>query len=285
VAAKQRLDLALVERGLAQTRTEAQGLIMAGRVRSGTHVLSKAGQPVDRLLPLEVTYPETVFASRGGLKLEAALERFAVPVAGRVAIDVGASTGGFTDVLLRRGARRVYAVDVGYGQLAWELRQDERVVVLERTNIRYLESASLGGEPPSLATIDVSFISLEKVLPAVSLLLTPHGQVVALIKPQFEAGRGQVGKGGVVRSPEVHHQVLTRVLTAALAEGWHPRGLMASPIKGPAGNREFLTLLDKDDPGGTPLDVAQAVDAALAEGTVDLAPAVQPLADPHMESD
>jgi 23S rRNA (cytidine1920-2'-O)/16S rRNA (cytidine1409-2'-O)-methyltransferase len=259
-----RLDLALVERGLATSRTQAQALIMAGRVRSGTLVLSKAGQPVADVQPLEVVQRETPYASRGGQKLEAALERFAVDVTGVVALDVGASTGGFTDVLLRRGARRVYAVDVGYGQLAWVLRQDPRVVVRERTNIRYLERAALGGEPPALATIDVSFISLDKVLPAVHRLLVPDGQAVALIKPQFEAGKGRVGKGGVVRSPEVHREVLARVLDVAAQGGWQPRGVMASPLLGPAGNREFLALLSKGGPPGG-LVVDMAIEQALHE--------------------
>lgn len=260
---KQRLDLALVERGLAESRTQAQALIMAHRVRSGTAVLSKAGLAVDDTLPLDVTHPEVSFASRGGTKLDAALERFAVDVRDAVALDVGASTGGFTDVLLRRGARHVYAVDVGYGQLAWTLRQDPRVSVLERTNIRYLES--LPAEPPDLATIDVSFISLEKVLPAVARLLAPRGRAVALIKPQFEAGRGQVGKGGVVRSPVIHRAVLARILQIAQGEGWTPCGLMASPLRGPAGNREFLVLLSRR-PGDQPLGAMDAaIESALAE--------------------
>ncbi len=263
--AKLRLDLALVERGLVENRTRAQALIMAGRVRSGTVILSKPGHLVGEDQALEVTYPETQFASRGGTKLEAALEHFGVEVTGAIALDVGASTGGFTDVLLRRGASRVYAVDVGYGQLAWTLRQDPRVVVLERTNIRYLESHDLGGNSPALATIDVSFISLEKVLPAVYRLLTPQGRVVALIKPQFEAGQQQVGRGGVVRSPEVHRSVLAHVLDAARQGGWHPIDLMASPLRGPAGNREFLVLLDKAATEGELDEWGPAIDRAMME--------------------
>jgi 23S rRNA (cytidine1920-2'-O)/16S rRNA (cytidine1409-2'-O)-methyltransferase len=266
VAAKTgtRLDLALVERGLAASRTQAQALIMAGKVRSGTVVLSKPGQVVPPAQPLEVVAPPTPYASRGGAKLEAALQRFAVDVAGLVALDAGASTGGFTDVLLRRGAARVYAVDVGYGQLAWALRQDPRVVVRERTNIRYLESEALEGPPPALATIDVSFISLEIVLPAVYRLLTPEGQAIALIKPQFEAGRALVGKGGVVRSPQVHRDVLVRVLGAAAQGGWQPLGVMASPLRGPAGNREFLAHLSKGH-AAADLDLGAAIERALDE--------------------
>ena len=272
MAAKQRLDLALVQRGLVPTRAQAQALIMARRVRSGTDVLSKAGAPVSDEQPLEVTQPEVVFASRGGLKLEAALQGFGLEVRDHVAIDVGASTGGFTDVLLRRGAGRVYAVDVGYGQLAWELRQDQRVTVLERTNIRYLEREALNGPSPDLAAIDVSFISLEIVLPAVRRLLVPHGWAVALIKPQFEAGRGQVGKGGVVRSAEVHRRVLARVLDSAIQGGWQPRGLLASPLLGPAGNREFLTYLSLTTVGPA-FDVPAAIEEVLASPTSrDVAP-------------
>ncbi|GAC1430335.1 MAG: TlyA family rRNA (cytidine-2'-O)-methyltransferase [Chloroflexota bacterium] len=265
MATKQRLDLALVERGLASTRTQAQALIMAGRVRAGTTVLTKAGQPVAHDQALEITQPETMFASRGGTKLDSALESFEMDVRGLVAIDVGASTGGFTDVLLRRGVQRVYAVDVGYGQLAWELRQDPRVVVLERTNIRYLTAEALGGVAPSLAVIDVSFISLEKVLPPVHRLLGPDGRAVALIKPQFEAGRGHVGKGGVVRSPDVHRRVLATVLDAARRGGWWPCRLMASPLRGPAGNREFLAVLSKNEVMPA-LDVTDAIERALTAG-------------------
>src|SRR5438067_1072997 len=226
---KKRVDVLLLERGLAESRTRAQALIMAGRVRAGDRVLSKPGDMIDEATPLAVEQPETAYASRGGEKLAFAFDRFGLDVAGLVALDVGASTGGFTDVLLRRDAQRVYAVDVGYGELAWALREDPRVVVKERTNIRYLESLP---EQPDLATIDVSFISLEKVLPVVWRLLGPEGLVVALIKPQFEAGRGAVGKGGIVRDPKTHRDVLERVMTFAAAGGWHARGLVASPVLG-----------------------------------------------------
>ena len=262
---KKRLDVLVVEQGLAENRTRAQALIMAGRVRVGDRVLTKPGDAVDERTALSVDAPETSYVSRGGEKLAHALDRFGLDVAGMVALDVGASTGGFTDVLLRRGARRVYAVDVGYGDLAWTLREDPRVVVMERTNIRYLQSLP---EQPDLATIDVSFISLEKVLPVVWRLLAgdpAHGEglVVALIKPQFEAGRGAVGKGGVVRDPGTHRAVLERVLAFAAAGGWRLRGLVASPVLGRSGNREFLALWSEAP--ATPVDIAAAIDAAMAQ--------------------
>jgi 23S rRNA (cytidine1920-2'-O)/16S rRNA (cytidine1409-2'-O)-methyltransferase len=238
--AKQRLDQLLVERGLATGRGQAHQLIVNGHVRSGERVLDRPGLAVVVDLPLQVEQPEIRYVGRGGIKLAAALDRFPVNVAGVTALDTGASTGGFTDVLLRRGASRVYAVDVGYGQLAWELRNDSRVVVMERTNIRYLQELP---EQPALATIDVSFISLDLVLPVVQRLLTPQGQAVCLVKPQFEAGKSQVGKGGVVRDPEAHAMVLRRVLRRARDDGWRLGGLMISPITGPAGNREFLAWL------------------------------------------
>ena len=258
---KKRLDVLMVERGLAESRTRAQALIMAGRVRLGDRVLSKPGDSVDEAAALAVEQPETAYVSRGGEKLAHALDSFGLDVTGLVALDVGASTGGFTDVLLRRGAVRVYAVDVGYGDLAWSLRADSRVVVLERTNIRYLQSLP---EAPALAVVDVSFISLEKVLPAVWRLLCADGNVVALIKPQFEAGRGAVGKGGVVRDPATHRAVLERVLAAAAAEGWQARGLTVSPLLGRAGNREFLALWSKLA-HEAPLDITAAIEAAMAE--------------------
>ena len=238
----------MVDRGLAGGRGESQRLIAAGLVRAGGRVLDRPGQAVPLDIPLIVERPAVSYASRGGLKLAAALDRFPVPVEGVVAIDTGASTGGFTDVLLRRGAARVYAIDVGYGQLAWTLRIDPRVVVMERVNIRYLHELP---ERPALATIDVSFISLDLVLPAVRRLLTSDGQAICLIKPQFEAGRRYVGKGGVVRDPEAHAMVLRRVLQRARDDGWRVGGLLCSPITGPAGNREFLAWLhhgpDPDD--------------------------------------
>ncbi len=233
---RERLDVLLVERNLAASRTQAQRLIRAGLVRIADQVFDKPGTQVAMDAAIEVQAPPR-FASRGGEKLEAALVRFGLDVAGVIAADVGASTGGFTDCLLQRGACRVYAVDVGYGQLDWRLRGDERVVVMERTNARYLESLP---EPVDLVTADVSFISLGLILPAAVRWLRPDGQVVALIKPQFEAGRREVGKGGVVRDPDVHRAVLERVAGMAAESGFGLRGLMVSPLRGPAGNIEFL---------------------------------------------
>ncbi|RLC56795.1 MAG: TlyA family rRNA (cytidine-2'-O)-methyltransferase, partial [Chloroflexota bacterium] len=209
--AKRRLDVLLVERGLAESRTQAQRLIRAGLVRVAGQVADKPGTQVATNAAITLQ-ARPRFVSRGGEKLEAALVRFGLDVRGWVAADVGASTGGFTDCLLQHGARRVYAIDVGYGQLDWRLRNDPRVVVMERTNARYLESLP---EPVDLVTVDVSFISLGLILPMAVRWLKPGGQVVALIKPQFEAGRREVGKGGVVRDPQVHRRVLERVLDIA----------------------------------------------------------------------
>ncbi len=239
--AKRRLDTLLVERGLAESRERGQSLILAGKVKVDGQVAHKPGKRVPA--GVEITLEEALpYVSRGGLKLEEALNRFQLDVSGLICADVGASTGGFTDCLLQHGAAKVYAIDVGYGQLAWGLRQDPRVVVLERTNIRFLESLP---EPIDLATIDVSFISLELVLPPALNFLKPEGQIIALVKPQFEAGREQVGKGGVVRDPEVHRQVLHKVAKVAQDLGLRIVGLIPSPLKGPAGNVEFLVHLGK----------------------------------------
>ncbi len=251
-----RLDLLLVERGLAATREKAQALILAGEVRVGGDVARRPSTFVERVADVSVeTAPP--YVSRGGFKLAHALDEFGLDVADATVVDVGASTGGFTDVLLQRGCKRVYAVDVGYGQLAWSLRQDPRVVVLERTNVRYLESLP---EPMSGAVIDTSFISLTLVLPAVVRLLDPGGWIVALVKPQFEAGRGLVGKGGVVRDPNVHRMVLNNVFEFATSIGLAVSGCTASPILGPAGNREFLALFRR---GGSNIDLAAAIDRCL----------------------
>jgi 23S rRNA (cytidine1920-2'-O)/16S rRNA (cytidine1409-2'-O)-methyltransferase len=236
---KERLDKILVERGLVQSRERARSLILAGRVLVGDQVVDKAGAPVGPGQEIRLKGEDIPYVSRGGLKLEKALDTFEVQPAGKIAIDVGASTGGFTDCLLQRGAARVYAVDVGYGQLAWKLRQDPRVVNLERTNIRYLQPEQLA-ERPSLAVIDASFISLDKVLPATLSLLADDGEIIALVKPQFEVGRGQVGKGGVVRDPGQHAAVLQRVRDLATALGCLVLGVTDSPVLGPKGNREFL---------------------------------------------
>lgn len=257
MAARERLDLLVVERGLAESREKAQRLIMAGEVFVGGQRMDKPGMsvPADAAIEVRGGLP---YASRGGFKLAHALDAFGIAVAGRACADVGASTGGFTDVLLQRGAARVYAIDVGYGQLDWKLRSDARVVVMDRTNIRAVEALP---EPVSFACIDVSFISLSLVLPVVARLLAPGGEMVALVKPQFEAGKGRVGKGGVVRDPAVHREVLARVLALCADAGWGVGGLRASPIKGPAGNIEFLLHVI---PGSAPL-AEGLVDAALAE--------------------
>ncbi len=231
-----RLDHLLVERGLVASRTEAQRWIRAGEVQVAGQVVDQPGALVPADAPVALT-ARPRFVSRGGEKLEAALIGFGIDVRGLVAADVGASTGGFTDCLLQRGAARVYAIDVGYGQLDWQLRQDPRVVVMERTNARYLEQLP---EKVHLVTIDVSFISLRRILPQAVRWMHSHGQVVALIKPQFEAGRRDVGKGGVVRDPAIHRRVLEEVVRAAADLGLTLRGLMVSPLLGPAGNREFL---------------------------------------------
>jgi 23S rRNA (cytidine1920-2'-O)/16S rRNA (cytidine1409-2'-O)-methyltransferase len=254
---KQRIDLLMVAQGLCSSRTEAQRLIMAGEVRVDDQVVSKSGMQVSTQAAITVAQG-LPFVSRGGYKLAAALDAFPVSVEHKVAADVGASTGGFTDCLLQRGALRVYAIDVGYGQLAWSLRNDERVVVMERTNARHLQELP---EPVDFATVDVSFISLTLILPRIREWLVPSGDVIALIKPQFEAGRAQVGKGGVVRDPTVHRQVLQRILIWASENGLPPQGLIRSPIKGPAGNVEFLAMMHKSDSAG--IELAPAIDRIL----------------------
>jgi 23S rRNA (cytidine1920-2'-O)/16S rRNA (cytidine1409-2'-O)-methyltransferase len=216
---------------------------MAGQVIIGEHKVEKAGHLVDDSLEVRIRN-DLPFVSRGGLKLEKALEEFKIDVNGLTVMDVGASTGGFTDCLLQRGAARVFAVDVGYGQLAWKLQQDERVLSLEKTNIRYLEAATLPAVP-DMAVIDASFISLDKVLPNTLALVKSRGTVVALIKPQFEVGRGEVGKGGVVREPEKHSAVIESIVTLAKALDLETVGVTESPVTGPKGNREFLVYLKK----------------------------------------
>lgn len=233
---KERLDEHLVRLGLAESRSQAQRMILAGEVSAGDTVLDKPGRLIAESADVRLREMPR-FVSRGGLKLEAALKAFGISPADWVCADIGASTGGFTDCLLQSGARRVYAIDVGYGQLAWSLRQDESVISMERANIRYLESLP---EPANLAVIDVSFIGLNLVLPPARTLLGQGGQIVALIKPQFEVGKGQLGKGGVVKDPEQHRQVLRNVLRQAEGVGLRCAGLIRSPVIGPAGNIEFL---------------------------------------------
>lgn len=239
-APKLRVDQALVDRGLAESRAKAQALIMAGQVYSETRRIDKSGQQVRSDTPLTVKGQPHPWVSRGGLKLAAGLDHFGLEPNGRIALDIGASTGGFTDVLLSRGAAKVYAVDVGHGQLAWKLRQDDRVVVLERTNARYLSTDQVS-EPVDLLVCDASFIGLQTVLPAALALAAPRASLVALIKPQFEVGKGRVGKGGVVREPALHQEVCQRI-RAWIGDtvGWNVLGVTESPIAGPEGNREFL---------------------------------------------
>ena len=240
---KNRLDRLLVELDMAPTRAKARALILAGRVKVDSHIVDKAGASILAGSNIEVT-ESARYVSRGGEKLEAALDHFSPIIEGCTALDVGASTGGFTDCLLQRGAARVYAVDVGYGQLAWSLRNDPRVIVIERTNARDL-GAGMFDERPEFATIDVSFISLTLVLGPIKDVLTESGGIIALIKPQFEAGREQVGKGGVVRDAAVHEQVIEKISVFAEELGLESKGVMESPLLGPAGNKEFFIYLLK----------------------------------------
>jgi len=241
--AKVRLDKLLVDRGLCQSRDRARALIMTGKVLVGGIPVTKAGSQVDKGADVQLKEADHPWVSRGALKLVKALDEFGIDPSGMVAMDIGASTGGFTDVLLARGARRVFAIDVGYGQLDWKLRQDERVTVLERENVRYLDPAKID-EPPDIAVIDVSFISLTLILPKIRELLgSPGKTIIALIKPQFEAGKDQVGKGGVVREPEIRQQCIDKVQIFANANGFEVGPVVESPIRGPAGNVEFLQRL------------------------------------------
>jgi 23S rRNA (cytidine1920-2'-O)/16S rRNA (cytidine1409-2'-O)-methyltransferase len=261
---KQRLDLLLVERELAESREQAKRLIMAGEVLVDDVVRDKAGQLVAGDAPIRVRN-RLPYVSRGGQKLEAALDNFALDVTGLIALDVGASTGGFTDCLLQRGAASVYAVDVGYGQLAWKLRSDPRVVTLERTNVRNLQQLP-DNILADLAVIDASFISLALVLPATLRLVKPTSQIVALIKPQFEAGKDQVGKGGVVRAAVVHRKVIEENCALAMTLALSVMGLTISPLLGPAGNVEFLAWYQRS-PIGPPLpppfDIGTKIDQLL----------------------
>ncbi|MBI3799737.1 MAG: TlyA family RNA methyltransferase [Deltaproteobacteria bacterium] len=242
---RQRLDVLLTERGLTESREQARRLIMAGAVVVNEQRVDKPGSLVDTSAPLRIkAEARSRYVSRGGDKLEAALRAFALDVTHVIALDVGASTGGFTDCLLQHGEDKVFAVDVGYGQLAWPLRQDPRVVNLERCNIRTL-TPDLLPETPTLAVIDAAFISLTLVVPKVLSLLAPQGTVVALIKPQFEVGKGKVGKGGVVRDPALHAEVVERLCTQAGEWKVEVRGVIASPLLGPKGNKEFFFYLQK----------------------------------------
>ncbi len=241
---KERLDKLLVQRGFVASRERARALILAGKVIVDDHRVDKAGAQVMVDSELRLKGEDISYVSRGGVKLEKALQEFAVTVEGKIAIDVGASTGGFSDCLLQFGAKKVYAVDVGYGQLAWSLREDPRIVNLERCNIRHLQPSQLG-DVPALAVIDASFISLSKVLPNTLSLLTDSAEVIALIKPQFEVGKGQVGKGGVVKDRHQHDQVVKQICDLAIELNCQVLGITENPILGPKGNREFLIYLQK----------------------------------------
>ncbi|MGX1263818.1 23S rRNA (cytidine1920-2'-O)/16S rRNA (cytidine1409-2'-O)-methyltransferase [Rossellomorea marisflavi] len=240
---KQRLDILLVEQGLFETREKAKRAVMAGLVYSNEVRLDKPGEKISEDSPLTVKGKVMPYVSRGGLKLEKALNVFDITTEDKVLLDIGASTGGFTDCALQNGAKMSYALDVGYNQLAWKLRKDERVVVMERTNFRYVKPEDLEGEMPDLASIDVSFISLALILPVLKTLLVQGGDCIALIKPQFEAGRDQVGKKGIVRDPSVHKAVIEKIMTLSLHEGYDIEGLSYSPITGGDGNIEFLIHL------------------------------------------
>lgn len=239
---KLRLDALVVERGLSESREKAKALILEGLVSVDGNKVDKPGTEVPLTAKLELLGKGCPYVSRGGYKLEKALKVFPINLNDKVIVDIGASTGGFTDCALQHGAAKVYAVDVGYGQLAWSLRNDPRVICKERTNARYLTVEHLG-EAVDIVTIDVAFISLDKILPAVKGLLKPDGQVVALIKPQFEAGREKVGKKGVVKDPDVHREVINRILNRAEQTGYRICGLDFSPVKGPEGNIEYLAWL------------------------------------------
>lgn len=242
---KERLDALLMNRALFESRAKAQAAIMAGQVLVNEQKIDKPGTPVPPDASIRLLGNKLPYVSRGGLKLEKALKIFPISVKDKVVADIGASTGGFTDCALQNGATKVYAIDVGYGQLAWKLRNDERVINLERTNVRYLEKDSLP-EQVDVATIDVAFISLDKILPAVYKILKAEGFVIALIKPQFEAGKENVGKKGVVRDASIHEQVINNVIDFAKEEGFGIAGLDFSPIKGPEGNIEYLLHLTKN---------------------------------------
>ncbi len=261
---KIRLDILLVEERLFPSRSQAQGAIMAGIVYVDGQRIDKAGTkvPIDsEIIVKDKSFP---YVSRGGVKLERALDVFEIEIGDKIVMDAGASTGGFTDCLLQRGAKRIYAVDVGYGQLAWSLQQDPRVIVVDRTNVRYINHDIIS-EEIDLATLDVAFISLAKVFPAVGDILKDEGEIVALIKPQFEVGKGKVGKGGVVRDPELHKEVLQEVISAAYELNLSVRGITYSPLMGPAGNIEFFIYLSKGEATREVIDWSEEIERVVEE--------------------
>lgn len=262
---KERLDVLLVNRGLAPSREKAKTLIMEGKVFVDGEREDKAGSNFDTEAKIEIHGSTLKYVSRGGLKLEKAMNQFGITLEGKVCMDIGASTGGFTDCMLQNGARKVYSVDVGYGQFAWKLRQDDRVVCMEKTNIRYVTPEDIA-DRLDFASVDVSFISLTKVLGPAQALLTEDGQMVCLIKPQFEAGREKVGKKGVVRDKKVHMEVIEKVIDFAIQLGFTIKNLEFSPIKGPEGNIEYLVYIENGTHGvkEETVDIAAVVEAAHA---------------------
>ena len=265
---KKRLDMMLVERALAPSREKAKAYIMSGQVYVDGQKEDKAGSMFAENVAIEVRGNTLPYVSRGGLKLEKAMNQFDVSLEGKVCMDVGASTGGFTDCMLQNGAVKVYAVDVGYGQLAWSLRTDERVVNMERTNIRYVTPEDLA-EPIEFFSVDVSFISLHHIFPVAQRITTPDAMGVCLVKPQFEAGREKVGKNGVVRDPAVHREVLHNAMSYAAENGFVVRGLDYSPVKGPEGNIEYLMFVQKSDQPAVLDDEAAAQVVAASHTTLD----------------
>ena len=265
---KERLDILLVNRGLAPSREKAKTMIMEGNVFVNNNREDKAGSMFPDDCNIEIKGNTLKYVSRGGLKLEKAMTHFGITLDGKICMDIGASTGGFTDCMLQNGASKVYAVDVGYGQFAWKLRQDERVVCMEKTNIRYVTPNDIA-DALDFASVDVSFISLTKVLPPARELLKEHGQMVCLIKPQFEAGREKVGKKGVVREKSVHEEVIEKIITFALENGFSIHNLEYSPIKGPEGNIEYLVYIEKDEnpKKEESVDIHEVVEAA--HGSLD----------------
>ncbi|WP_335870638.1 TlyA family RNA methyltransferase [Bacillus sp. 2205SS5-2] len=268
---KQRVDVLLVERGLMETREKAKRAVMAGLVYSKEERLDKPGEKVKEDIDLTIKGNVMPYVSRGGYKLEKALEVFDVNVENKILLDIGSSTGGFTDCALQNGATRSYALDVGYNQLAWKLRQDERVIVMERTNFRYVKPEDLESGVPQIASIDVSFISLTLILPVLKTLLSSSGDVIALIKPQFEAGKDQVGKKGIVREPKIHNEVIEKIIRFSLKEGYDVVGLSYSPIKGGEGNIEFLVhLFWTGDKETGDLRLTKTIDAVVEEAHAEL---------------
>jgi 23S rRNA (cytidine1920-2'-O)/16S rRNA (cytidine1409-2'-O)-methyltransferase len=257
---KKRLDVLLVERGLVETRQRAQALILAGEVRVADRIVDKVGTPIADDAEISIR-ASLQYVGRGGFKLAGALDAFALEPREKICADIGASTGGFTDCLLQRGAARVYAIDVGYGQLAWKLRNDPRVIVMDRVNIRLFDALP---EPIDLAVMDVSFISLSLVFPVARRLLNPRGEIISLVKPQFEAGRGQVGKGGIVRDARVHRAVLEKIVRDARANDLRVRGICRSPITGADGNVEFFIYLSAG-PAPESFDVERTLDATVTQ--------------------